>query len=43
MEGDLEVVEEVGYNHTETFGCVGGGVHRLLVIVCGGSVFSTCL
>ena len=43
VEVDLEVVEEVRYNHSQTFGCVGGGVHRLLVIVCGGSVFSTCL
>ena len=40
---EVEVVEEVRYNHT--FGLldgVGGGVHGLLVIVCGGSMFSTC-
>ena len=43
VEVDLEVVEEVRSNHT--FGLlegVGGGVHGLLVIVCGGSMFSTC-
>ena len=40
---DLEVVEEVRYNHTETFGLLvgSGGVYGLLVIVCGGSMFST--
>ena len=40
---EVEVVEEVRYNHT--FGLldgVGGAVHGLLVIVCGGSMFSTC-
>ena len=43
VEVEVEVVEEVRYNHT--FGLldgVGGAVHGLLVIVCGGSMFSTC-
>ena len=38
----LLVFVPLRYNHTETLDGVGGGVHGLLVIVCGGSLFSTC-